>query len=149
MGALIPLVGMATAVTMARFDMMQLKMNNADADMIIPMWDMVAFTPAFVLAIYWRKKPEFHRRLHLVAICVLTAAGWGRFPEWLLPPVIFYAGVDLLILLGVFRDWMVNRKVHPVYLYALPALRAGQTAVMYANVHRSAVWMRIAHALLG
>ncbi len=50
MGALIPLVGVATAVTMARFDMMQLKMNNADADMIIPMWDMVAFTPAFVLA---------------------------------------------------------------------------------------------------
>ncbi len=44
MGALIPLVGVATAVTMARFDMMQLKMNNADADMIIPMWDMVAFT---------------------------------------------------------------------------------------------------------
>jgi signal transduction histidine kinase len=24
---------------------------------------MAAFTPAFVLAIYWRKKPEFHRRL--------------------------------------------------------------------------------------
>jgi len=149
MGALIPLVGAATAVTMARFDMVQLKMNNADADMIIPMWDMVAFTPAFVLAIYWRKKPEFHRRLILIATCALTAAGWGRFPEWLLPPVIFYAGVDLLILLGVFRDWMVNRKVHPVYSYALPALIAGQAAVMYANVHKSAVWMRIAHALLG
>jgi hypothetical protein len=57
--------------------------------------------------------------------------------------------VDLLILLGVLRDWMVNRKVHPVYAYALPALIAGQTAVMYANVHKSAVWMRIAHALVG
>ena len=149
MGALIPLVGVATAVTMARFNMIQLKMKNADADMIIPMWDMVAFTPAFVLAIYWRKKPEFHRRLILIATCALTAAGWGRFPEWLLPPVFFYAGVDLLILLGVFRDWIVNRKVHPVYLYALPAFIAGQTVVMYANVNRSAVWMRIAHALLG
>jgi hypothetical protein len=102
-------------------------------------WDMVAFTPAFVLAIYWRKKPEFHRRLILIATCVLTAAGWGRFPEWLPPPVISYAGVDLPILLGVFRDWMVNRKVHLVYSYALPALIAGQTVVMYANVHKSAV----------
>jgi len=81
MGALIPLVGVATAVTMTRFDMTQLKMNNADADMIVPMWDMVAFTPAFVLAIYWRKKSEFHRRLILIATCTLTAAGWGRFPE--------------------------------------------------------------------
>jgi hypothetical protein len=139
MGALIPLVGVATAVTMVRFDMMQLKINNAATDMIIPMWDMVAFTPAFVLAIYWRKKPEFHRRLILIATCVLTAAGWGRFPEWLPPPVISYAGVDLPILLGVFRDWMVNRKVHLVYSYALPALIAGQTVVMYANVHKSAV----------
>jgi hypothetical protein len=149
MGSLIPLVGIATAITMAKFDMTQLKMNNADADMIIPIWDMVAFTPAFVLAIYWRRKPEFHRRLQLIAICILTAAGWGRFPEWLLPPIFFYAGVDLLILLGVLRDWMVNRKIHPVYLYALPALLAGQTAVMYANVHRSAAWMIIAHAVLG
>lgn len=149
MGGLIPLVGVATAITMARFDMIQLKMNSADADMIIPMWDMVAFTPAFALAIYWRKKPEFHRRLILIATCTLTAAGWGRFPEWLLPPVLFYAGVDLLILLGVFRDWIVNRKVHSVYLYALPVLITGQTVVMYANVHKTAVWMRIAHALLG
>jgi hypothetical protein len=148
-GALIPLVGVATAVTMAKFDLTQLKMNNADADMIIPLWDMVAFTPAFVLAIYWRKKPEFHRRLILIATCILTAAGWGRFPEWLLPPVIFYAGVDLLILLGVFRDRVVNRKIHPVYSYALPALIVGQTVVMYANVHKSELWMRIARALLG
>jgi len=149
MGALIPLVGAATAVTMTRFHIVQLKTNNADADMIIPMWDMVAFTPAFVLAIYWRKKPEFHRRLILIATCILTAAGWGRFPEWLLPPVIFYAGVDLLILLGVIRDWIVNRKVHPVYSYALPVLIVGQTVVMYANVHKSAIWMGIAHALHG
>lgn len=148
-GCLIPLVGVATSVTMARFNMMELKMKNADADMIIPMWDMVAFTPAFVLAIYWRKKPEFHRRLILIATCVLTAAGWGRFPEWLLPPVLFYSGVDLLILLGVIRDWVVAGKVHPVYLYALPVLIAGQTVVMYANVHRSPGWMSIAHAILG
>ncbi len=62
--------------------------------------------------------------------------------------MIFYAGVDLLILLGVFRDWIVERKVHRVYSCALPCLIAGQTAVMYANVHKSAVWMRIADALL-
>lgn len=148
MGALIPLVGVATAVTMARFDATQLKMTNADADLIIPLWDILVFTPAFVLAIYWRKKAEFHRRLILIATCALTAAGWGRFPEWLLPPTIFYAGVDSLILLGALRDCIVNRKVHPVYSYAIPPLIAGQTVVMYLNVHKSACWTRIAHALL-
>lgn len=149
LGVLIPVVGVATAVTMARFDMAQLQMNNADADMIIPMWDMVVFIATFVPAIFLRKKPEFHRRLILIATCALTAAGWGRFPEWLLPPATFYAGVDMLILLGVLRDWLANRTVHPVYLYVLPVLIAGQTLVMYANVHKSVPWMKIAHAILG
>jgi hypothetical protein len=32
------------------------------------------------------------------------------------------AGVDALICLGVIRDLMVERRVHKVYLYALPIL---------------------------
>lgn len=148
LGALIPIVGVETALTMTRFNMTQLRSTSADADMIIPMWDMVAFTAVFVPAVLWRKKPEFHRRLMLTATCVLTAAAWGRFPERLLPPVFFYAGVDLLISLGLLRDWLVSRKVHPVYLCALPILIAGQTLVMYVVIHKSAAWIRIAHALL-
>jgi hypothetical protein len=65
--------------------------------------------------------PAFHRRLILVASCALTAAAFGRFTPHLLPPVVLYAGVDVLILLGVARDLIVNRHIHRVYLYALPA----------------------------
>jgi hypothetical protein len=148
LGALIPTVGVATALTMARFNMTQLHQANADADIIIPMWDMVAFTAVFVPAVLWRKKREFHKRLMLTATCVLTAAAWGRFPEWLLPPILFYGGVDLLISLGALRDWLVSRRVHPVYLYVLPILIAGQTLVMYVIIHKSAAWIRIAHALV-
>jgi hypothetical protein len=146
-GIAIPPVGFAIAVVMTRFDATQLHMANATVDMIIPFWDMVAFSASFALAFYWRKKPEFHRRLILVASCCLTAAAFGRFPAKILPPVIFYTGVDALVLLGVLRDWVVNRRVHPVYLYALPALVLGQTLVMYTDAHSSAWWMKLAHAL--
>jgi len=149
LGTLIPVVGVATALTMTRFNMAQLHATNADVDMIIPMWDMVAFTAVFVPAVLWRKTPEFHRRLMLTATCVLTAAAWGRFPEWLLPPIFFYAGVDFLIALGALRDWLVGRKVHPVYVYVLPILIAGQALVMYVVLHKSPAWARVAHALLG
>jgi hypothetical protein len=44
----------------------------------------------------------------LVATCALTAAGFGRFPESILPAYLFHAGVDLLILLGVARQ--LNRQ---------------------------------------
>jgi len=62
--------------------------------------------------------------------------------------VVFYAGVDSLIVLGLARDLIVNRRVHPVYLYALPAFIVGQTVVMYTVVHNSPYWLKIADALL-
>jgi len=148
MGVGIPVLGVATALTMTRFDMVQLHNPTANTDMIVPLFDMVAFASTFALAIYWRKKPELHRRLILVATCALTAAGFGRFPAWILPNIVFYAGVDLLILLGVLHDLIVNKKIHAVYRCVLPAFVAGQTVVMYAAVQKPALWVKIAHALL-
>ena len=148
LGALIPVVGVATSIVMGRFDILQLHQNHVEMDLMIPLWDMVAFTTAFGLAIYWRGKPEYHRRLVYVATCALTAAAFGRFPAYLLNPIFFYAGVDMLIVWGMTRDWIVGRKIHPVYLRALPSLIAGQTIVMYTNTHDLAYWFRIAHALL-
>ncbi len=149
LGALIPVLGVATAITMGRFNLLQLHQAGAEAFLIIPLWDMATFTPAFALAVYWRKKPEFHRRLILIACCALTAASFGRFPPNILPRIVFYAGVDFLILLGVVRDLIVNRSIHQVYRYALPAIILGQIVVMYTATVEPAAWMRIAHAFLG
>ncbi|PYT91037.1 MAG: hypothetical protein DMG36_19535 [Acidobacteria bacterium] len=148
LGAAIPLVGVSIAITMSRFNALKLHQANTEADLVVPLFDMVAFSIPFALAVYWRKKPEIHRRLILVATCALTAAAFGRFPGNLLPPVFFYAGVDLLILLGAVRDLVVMRSIHPVYCYALPAFIAGQVVVMYTNTHHSPLWIKIAHAIL-
>jgi hypothetical protein len=145
LGAAIIFFGVAISVTMARFNTAVLHQPYAEAFMAIPLWDITCFTITFSLAILWRKKPEFHRRLILVASCALTAAAWGRIP--LLPNIVFYSGVDFLILLGVGRDLLVTRGVHPVYRYALPAFIFGQTTVMYAVTQHPAWWLRIAHAL--
>jgi hypothetical protein len=148
-GALIPVVGVATAIAMGRFDIRELHQRHVEMDLMIPLWDMVAFAAAFGLAIYWRGKPEYHRRLVYIATCALTAAAFGRFPAYLLNPTFFYAGVDVLILLGVVRDRIVSRKIHPVYSYALPLLIIGQTVVMYTNTHDLAYWFKTARLLLG
>ena len=148
MGGLMPLLGVATAISMSRFDTVQLHQTDAELTLIIPLFDMLAFASAFALAMYWRKRPEYHRRLILIACCALTAAAFGRFPERILPPVLFYCGVDLLILLGVVRDVIVNRSIHPVYRYALPPIILGQLVVVYTVTHNLPVWLRIAHAIL-
>jgi hypothetical protein len=148
LGVAIPILGVSTAITMVRFNMLHGLGDDPAAFLMIPLFDMVCFTPTFALAIYWRKKPELHRRLILIASCALTAAGFGRFPEYLLPHVAFYAGVDILILLGVARDMIVNGRAHRVYMYALPAFILGQTVVMYTVTHDSPYWLKIAHAIL-
>ena len=148
LGVAIPIVGVATAVAMTRFNMLHQRFPNGDAFLIVPLWDVTAFIVPFALAINWRKKPEFHRRLVLIATCALTAAGFGRFPSSVMPDHWFYAGVDILIFLGVVRDLIVNRRIHAVYLYALPAFIFGQIFVVYTYTHTSPWWMATAHAIL-
>ena len=163
LGVAMFVVGVATAITMARFSRVNLHSRYPEANLLISFFDISAFTIAFALAIYWRKKPEFHRRLQFLACCALTAAAFGRFLPSLLSPatkhsltalafsgwVTLYAGVDVLVLIAVARDQIVNRRVHPVYLYGLPAFIACQTLVLYTIVHRSAWWIKTAQAILG
>jgi len=148
LGASIAVLGTATALTMGRFNIVELHSVTAETDLMIPLFDMVAFASTFALAVRWRRKPELHRRLVFVATCALTAAAFGRFPAWLLPPVFFYAGVDALVPLGFARDLVVDRRVHPVYRWVLLGFLAGQAVVMYTVVNDLPYWRAIGHALL-
>jgi len=62
---------------MARFN--NLHSRYPEANLLISFFDISAFTIPFALAIYWRNKTEFHRRLQFLAFCALTAAAFGRF----------------------------------------------------------------------
>lgn len=144
-------VGYATAIVMRRFDM---RFEPADvagpsAFLIVPFFDVTCFAVFFWLAVRWRRKPELHRRLMLIATCVLTGAAWGRLPNATFATVWFYSGVDALILLGVVRDLFVMKRVHRVYWYALPALVVGQVFVMRTLLGLAPWWVRIANAILG
>jgi len=149
MGVAMVMLGVSTAITMGRFDLIQLHQSEAESDLMIPLFDMVCFGTTFGLAVLWRKKPEYHRRLMLVATCALTAASFGRFPERLLPAEFFYSGVDLLIVLGVIRDLIVDKHVHQVYLYVLPPFIIGQIVVTYTVFHQLPYWQKIAHTIMG
>lgn len=148
LGTSMVVVGPWVAVVMARFDTIQLHRANRDAFLIVQLSDMVVFAICFGLAILWRTNPELHRRLMLIATCALTGAAFGRMPM-MHAPLAFYGGIDGLILLGVLRDLAVRRRIHAVYLIAIPLLVAGQTAVSEIFMHRSGFWILIAHKVLG
>lgn len=144
-GFMIPL-GLTTAVIMTRFHVHQLHQPEQALFQGVQWNDMLCFTTFFVLAVYWRRKPELHRRCIFIATAVLTAAAFGRFPALLNT---FYIGVDAVILLGVIRDLLVNRRVHPIYRIALPAVIISQSAAMVLLLDPPAWWVRLSHAIAG
>jgi len=83
----------------------------------------------------------------LIATCALTGAAFGSMPLTH-APLSFYGGVDGLILLGALRDLAANRRIHAVYLIAIPLLVIAQTAVAEIFLHRAPFWIGIAHRLL-
>ena len=85
--------------------MAESSLRNAAAFMLVPFLDIACFTTTFALAIYGRKKPEYHRRLVLIAFVRADGGGVGAISrERFFQGSYFYVGVDLLILLGVVRD---------------------------------------------
>jgi hypothetical protein len=148
LGASMVVIGFWVAVVMARFDTIRLHRPNRDAFLIVPLFDIVTFAIFFGLAILWTRLPERHRRLMLIATCALTGAAFGRMPI-MHAPLTFYGGIDVLILLGVFRDLAVSRRIHAVYAISIPLLVAGQVAASQIFLHRAAFWIRIARGWIG
>ena len=144
-GCGILVLGYLTATGMDRF-LLQSDPTDIPAFLIIQLMDLACFAIPFALAIYWRRRPEYHRRLMLIASCGLTDAAFGRFPA--LPLAFSPAGVDALILLGILRDLIVDRRVHKVYLYAFPLLIVLQVFCYQTYLHASPWWVRIGTALL-
>jgi len=144
---MVPL-GVTTAIMMTRFDKVQLHQSGVDAFLSIPFYDMIAFGALIALAIYWRTKPELHRRLIFIATCGLMDAAFGRF-DYVFNHDLYFPCLDVLILLGMGRDLLVDRRVHKVYLYALPLLIVGQSLAVYMWRHNPSWWQGITRVILG
>lgn len=143
-GVMIPL-GFTVAIVMSNFDAVQL--HEPDPTFLsIPFLDMMVFGTLFSLAILWRKRPEWHRRLLFIATCQLLDAPFGRF-DFIFNHSLFYICVDLVILLGVGRDLIANRRIHAVYRYALPAIICAQVLSIYLWHGQPAWWLQFTTAV--
>lgn len=144
-GAATLIGGLVTTVVMGRFNVAQGRpAEQAAAFLAIPLNDMLAFGSALALAIVWRRRPAYHRRLMLLATCALTAAAFVRFPfVWAHVPLAlrWYGGVDLLVALALVHDVVVERAIHPVHRVGVPLLLLGQSLAMAIFIQRPAAWI--------
>ncbi|MGP8252937.1 MAG: hypothetical protein ACLQHF_12960 [Terracidiphilus sp.] len=148
LAAFMVMLGVTTAVVMARFDTNVLHQKGADAFLFLPLYDMVAFAACAGLAILWRRKPELHRRLLFIATCGLLDAAFGRW-DYLFDHDLYFVCLDAVTLLGVARDLLVNKRIHRVYLTALPLLILAQWFTVYTWRGNAAWWLKIADKIMG
>jgi hypothetical protein len=147
LGAMMVTLGSVIAVVMGRFDALQLHQGDP-AFLSVPFFDMAAFGTLLGLAIVWRTKPELHRRFLVLATCGLLDAAFARF-DYVFNHSIFFVCVDVVMLLGVARDLLVDRRVDKVYLYGIPALVIGQNVAIYLWRGAPGWWVSGCKEILG
>ena len=146
---MVPL-GVVTAIRMVHFETYSLHMPHRYAFLAIPFFDISVFGLCMALAIYWRKTPEFHRRLVFFATCGLLVAAFARMDHaFARQHNLSYVGVDLMLALGVCRDLLVNRRIHTVYRIGVPLYYVAQFGVIYLAAIGPEWWVRIGRAIAG
>lgn len=71
--------GFIVSVVILRFEMTLLHRKSVASFLSILWADMIIFGACMWLAIYFRKKPEYHRRLVFMSSCQLMQAAFVRF----------------------------------------------------------------------
>lgn len=80
----------------------------------IPLMTVVVFPALMGAAVYYRRRPDYHKRLVMIATTELVTAAIGRFPIiGSLGPLAFFPATDLFVLAIAIRDWKTRGRVHP------------------------------------
>lgn len=117
---LVVLIGTTTAITAAAKGVSP--GPPALVFLVVPLGDMLVFTVLVGSAIYFRKKPEIHKRLMILSCATLLPASLARVPiEMFLNggPLIFFGIADLIMLIIVGIDTWKNRRLHPAFGWGL------------------------------
>jgi len=127
-GVLMVVVGIATTLVMGKVEVQRL---GPDAGIFIyrPFEDIIFFAVAFGLALYWRRRPDRHRRLIVLAACAVTPPGISRIPG-IHPLSMVYLMTDLLVMTAILHDLVTTRRLHAVYRWGLAIGLAGQTILL-------------------
>ena len=140
--------GFVVSTVMLRFDTTVLHLTTV-APFLSVLWaDMIIFAACVALAIYFRKRPEYHRRLVFMATCQLMQAAFVRF-HYIGYHDLFYPALDLLIVAGIARDLLVDGRVNKIYLRFFPAMLATQAFATYLERVNPIWWQAATRSILG
>jgi len=118
--------------------------DRAAGFLLTTLGDMVLFGSFFGAAVWYKSRPEIHKRLMVVATVALLFAAVGRTGLDSSPALFEFVWLSP-ILVGISYDWISRRRVHPAYIVGLVGLFVGSLRVMLEG---SETWLVIGRPLL-
>lgn len=135
--------------TMVAFVMFAVRVKAGELDvarmrLLAPLVDMIVFAPYFGTAIYYRSKPDRHKRLMIVATTSLLIAAVARMTFLGSPPNMI--GLQLIwvspILLGIVYDLYTHRGISAIYVGGIVVLLAELNLRFYYG-GQSEIWQEL------
>ena len=140
-GGLLVLVGWYTALDVFATRVALGQIEQAKVGLFVPVTDLLFFIPPLFAAWVYRRRPEIHKRLIVLATTALLIAAAHRLVGAHIakpPPLAAVLLVWLLpILVGMAHDFLTRRLVHPVYLVGISVVLAMK---FRPALHRTATW---------
>ncbi len=111
----------------------------------VPLFDMVLFAMIITAGFYFRRKPDYHKRLMLAATIAILPAPFARFTFFDLQshmPTAAFLLMDVVLLSAIAYDTLKQRRLHPAFAWsALLVLISFPIRMMIAG---TATWMQFA-----
>lgn len=110
----------------------------------IPLEAMVVFSALVGAGLYYRRRPDVHKRLMLFATIAICAAAVSRLPFAFLKagPPAFFGLTDLFLVPCVAIDFMTRGRIHPVTVWGSLFIIASQ--VLCVIVGGTQTWLEFA-----
>jgi uncharacterized membrane protein YozB (DUF420 family) len=123
---------------------------------IIPIFYVVAFGILASMAVVKRKEQCAHKRLILLATTIIVGAAYARwlgdglekaFGDGYLGMILnTFTGTNLIMLAAIAYDLATRQRLHPVYMFGVPAILASEITV--SLIYHSPTWVEIARGLV-
>jgi hypothetical protein len=112
----------------------------------VPLATLVVFPMLFGAAIYFRQRPDIHKRLMLIATMELITAAIARLPGVVsLGPLGFFGLTDVLIVVIAIYDYRTRGRIHPATMWGGLFLVVSQPARLFvsgtATWHSISMWL--------
>jgi hypothetical protein len=114
----------------------------------IPLGDILVFSILIAAGFAYRRKPETHKRLMIVATIGILPPAVARLPLAFIQtagPLGYFGLADIVLLSCVAYDTATRRQMHPAYLWGGLMIVASQP--LRLAVSRTGAWLIVAHWL--